>query len=840
MKKIYQTLIALVLIPSWHTIKAQVSNYVFQTYVGTYSPISGGTVFATSTTDDGAFVNPANPGTNSTTGPGIPIGFSFTFNANVYDVIGLDNNGWIAFGQSTLTPNPVNLNNTGGLGQGISGGSTAPAILQNHIAALGRDLVGNGGTASLRVQTIGTAPNRVCVVQWTNYRPFGGSTSDVLNFQIRLNETTNIIDIVYDTWAVVTSSSGQVGLRGNANTDYNNRSVSTTGSWATSNAGTANTDVVNWNTTLMPGQGRVYEWIPPSPCNAAPAANSVTATFSMVCPNAPNALTILNTYTNTGLTYQWYVSDQSVFGPYTVIPTGTAVGYAAPSVTATSWYQLVISCPAALASTTATPYNVLIAPTTTNSVPYYETFEGITVNNQLPNCSWSASSPTTINQTYTLATANNRIPHTGSKFASFRGATATNGDYFYSNGIEMFPGITYSAATWYITDGGTGWTELSLSYGTSQTSTGLTSIASVTGAVTGQFYQLLSGTFQVPSAGLYYIAIKGKGATSTQFLTWDDLSVTIPCALNSPTLSVVVTPSIVCTGQEVNISVTGADTYSWSTGDLGTAISYTPFSAANLTITGMSSLSGCETQVTQMILPNLAPVVSIFTPTNAVCLGSSATLYAFGANSYVWSNTGTAQTTTVAPTVPTSYTVTGSNASGCTGDAVITIGVLPLPTVTASISNPNTVCAGESVTLTGMGATNYQWQSNSFVILNQEAVIIPYTTTVYTLTGTNLTGCSNSLALAVNVTTCVGIKEQNAGATNISLFPNPANNEVTLQLNNGLVKQIEILDITGRLVAKQESSLDSTVINIQQLAVGTYYLKVKSGSNTEMIKLIKN
>lgn len=840
MKRIYQPLIGLILISGLRTSNAQVSNYVFQTYVGTYAPITGGTVMATSTTDDGAFVNPANPTLNQATGPGIPIGFTFTFNGTPYDVFGVDNNGWIAFGQTTLTPNPVNLNNTG-LGAALSGASTAPAILQNRVAPLGRDLVANGGNASLRVQTIGTAPNRVCVIQWTNYRPFGGSAaSDNLNFQIRLNETTNIVDVVYDSWNIGTSSTAQVGLRGNANTDYNNRIVNATNPWAASIPGTANNSAAAWNATLAPGFGRVYEWLPPNPCNSAPSSNTVVSTFSMVCPNGAIDLGPAFSYSTTGLTYQWYVSTQSAFGPYTTVATGTNIGLSVPNLTATSWYQLVATCPSAFASATLDPVNVMIAPTTTNSVPYFEGFEGIGVNNQLPNCSWLASTPTLVNQTYTIANTGNRIPHTGSKFASFKTNTTAGGDYFYSNGIQMEPGITYSAAAWYITDGTIGWSELSILVGPNQSTLGLLPVTSQTGAVTGQFYQLLDGTFTVPTSGLYYLAIKAVGSAPAQFLTIDDISVTIPCALNAPSLSLVFTPSVICTGQEVNVSVTGADSYSWSTGDLGTVITFTPFGPSNLSVTGTNSVSGCQTTKSELILPNIAPVVSIYAPSSAVCLGSSMSLYAFGANSYTWSNTNTGPSVTVAPTIPTSYTVNGSNSSGCIGQAVFNLGVLSLPSVSASISNPNTVCAGESVTLTGSGASSYQWQSNSIVILTQEAVIVPNASVVYTLTGTNINGCSNTAQLAINVSPCVGINEIAGSGLDLTVFPNPANDAVNLVLSNGLVKQVDLLDLSGRVVMQRQFDSDKAEIDLQNLAAGVYYLKIQSGSQTQVVKLVKN
>ena len=65
----------------------------------------------------------------------------------------------------------------------------------------------------------------------------------------------------------------------------------------------------------------------------------------------------------------------------------------------------------------------MVAGTTTNTVPYFEGFEGITQNNQLPNCSWMATSPGTICLTYTGTpppTVYNRIPKSGTKFGSFR------------------------------------------------------------------------------------------------------------------------------------------------------------------------------------------------------------------------------------------------------------------------------------------------------------------------------------------------------------------------------------------------------------------------------------
>jgi len=837
MKKIYKTLMIAAASVIAISAQAQVNLYGFSQFAGTYSPISGGTVFATSTTDDGAFVNPANPTLNQTTGPGIPIGFNFNFNFNTYDVFGIDNNGWIAFGQSALTPNPVNLNNTG-LGAGISGASTAPAILQNRVSAFGRDLVSNSG--SLRVETVGSAPNRECVIQWSNYKVFSGS--DNLYFQIRLKETTNVIDIVYGSSTITSTTGGQVGIRGNSNTDFSNRSVVSPTVWANSVAGTANTSVCNIApSSLQPANGQTYEWTPPPPCSGAPASNTVASTFSMICPGGATSLNLTNSYTTTGITYQWYVSDQSAVGPFTVVPTATNSSFAASNVTVTSWYQAVITCSVGPQSSTATPVNVTIAGTTTNSVPYYEGFEGIIANNQLPNCSWAASNLPTINQTYTLAAANNRIPHTGSKFASFRFGTNTNGDYFYSNGIQMEPGITYSAAVWYITDGALGWSNLSLNLGTSQSSVGLTPVASVTGAVTGSFYQLLSNTFTVSTSGLYYIAIKCIGNSTPNFLTFDDLSVTIPCSLNSPTVALTTSPPNLCADEEITISATGADEYTWNTGELTSSISFTPFSTnVNVSVVATNSISGCSTTLTPMLSVNPSPVVSIFVPTPSVCLGSSATLFAFGASSYTWSSGSLASSATVTPSAPTAYTVRGSNATGCQGTAIAVIGVNTLPNVIASSTAPNELCVGETATLTGNGALTYQWINNSVIILTQQAYVNPMASTVYTLIGTDIHNCSASTQVTVNVSQCTGLNEMTSRLNGVKLYPNPSNGNFTVELSNGLTKQVIVSDLTGRVVLKGNSFEDKVNMNIDGLAAGVYSVKIVSGNASEIIKLVKN
>lgn len=327
----------------------QVSLYSFTQFSDTYVAITGGTVFGNTTSDDQRFVDPTIPlGGTTLTGPGIPIGFNFTYNGNVFDRIAINNNGWISFGQSTLTPNPVNINSSSSY-NALSATSTAPALLSNRIAGLARDLQGQTGS-EIRVETIGATPNQTCVVQWTNYRRFGG-TGDAFNFQIRLSETTNVINVIYGTFTTTTAGTAQVGLRGTANTDFNNRDVATTGNWATSIAGAANSAVVNFNGTLVPASGQNYQWTPPPVCSGSPNSGVASISSATGCPNAAFILNATGLTSALGITLQWY-SSPSPTGPWSAITNATMVPYST-STTTTTYYQVVSTCSVSALSATS-------------------------------------------------------------------------------------------------------------------------------------------------------------------------------------------------------------------------------------------------------------------------------------------------------------------------------------------------------------------------------------------------------------------------------------------------------------------------------------------------------
>jgi gliding motility-associated-like protein len=74
------------------------------------------------------------------------------------------------------------------------------------------------------------------------------------------------------------------------------------------------------------------------------------------------------------------------------------------------------------------------------------------------------------------------------------------------------------------------------------------------------------------------------------------------------------------------------------------------------------------------------------------------------------------------------------------------ISINALPTVNAGVDQ--NICAGNSVTLSGSGATAYTWNNG----VTNAVSFSPSTTTTYTVTGVGVNGCSNTDQVTINVT----------------------------------------------------------------------------------------
>lgn len=594
--------------------------------------------------------------------------------------------------------------------------------------------------------------------------------------------------------------------------------------------------------TATPDPGAYEMYI--TPCSGAAAPNSVVTPSYVLCPNTTLNIALASTFTNTGYSMQWQ-SSNSVFGPYTAISGATLPSFNTGLLATTIYYNVLISCANGGGTVTATAGTVLVAPPIIDNVPYFEGFEGINFNNELPNCSWYTA-PGSGALTYTSSLSGNRYAMTGVKFGSFA-STASGPTYVYSNGINLLPGITYSAALWYINDpiNYYPWSDLSILLGTSQSTNGLSSIASTTAATFA--YNLLSNTFTVGTAGVYYIAVRATSAPgSSPYLSWDNLSVTIPCQLNSPELFVNSLGTTICSNKPLTLNATGADTYEWTSNLTNTMVISTgsvtivnPASSTTYYVSGTSTLSGCTSSLSQVITVLPAPALAIFAPSLSICEGESTSLSAQGAVSYNWSHGVLGTPITVTPTITTTYSVVGVATNGCSSLQTIVINVNALPTVSATVSSYQ-LCKGDNVTLTGSGASSYQWSSaSSLVQFGNPLVTTVQSSGGYTMTGTDVNGCSGSAKFVIDVDACTGINELVNQQNDISAYPNPTAGFVKISANGAEIKSVDVFDATGRIIFSDSIKNSAAEINISQLPNGIYSVKVNTGETVKYLKIIK-
>ena len=224
-----------------HTADSAVNQYSFSSSQGIYSPIQG-TILFTGAWDD----------SNTAL---LPLPFHFYFNGIDFDSLSVSSNGFITLGALTST---------------VYCGLRASGF--NSIAAYGTDLMGNPGS-TVQYGVSGLAPFQQFIIQWTDCSPYQ-STVDHFNFQIILNQTSNVIQIIYGSFLVQTTmeennclamptESGNVGLKGSSATDLNIRSITNgVNDWNTSIAGSDLQAVCNLSPTNFPSEGTTYTWTP--------------------------------------------------------------------------------------------------------------------------------------------------------------------------------------------------------------------------------------------------------------------------------------------------------------------------------------------------------------------------------------------------------------------------------------------------------------------------------------------------------------------------------------------------------------------------------------------------
>lgn len=396
-----------------------------------------------------------------------------------------------------------------------------------------------------------------------------------------------------------------------------------------------------------------------------------------------------------------------------------------------------------------------------------------------------------------------------------------------------------------------------------------------------------NGSSVSPGSTTVY-TLTATGASTCAAIVTKTVTVNLP-----PSISITPTLSSICAGQSVNLTASGANTYTWSHGGAngssqspsvttiysvnatsaagctntavktvsvisspsitansggicaGQSFTISPTGADTYTVSGGSLVvtptitstysvtgalnSGCVATNTAIVTVTVSTPPVISVNSGSICAGQSFTINPSGANSYSVSGGNLV----VSPSLNTTYTVTGSNVAGCNSNPVISsVNVISLPTLSIS-SSESILCLGQSAVLTVSGANSYTWNTSS----NTNTIVVsPSVTTVYSVTGANSQGCSSQTQITQNVSTCTSIETSANDDKLFNLFPNPSTGIFIIQSHE--IAKYEIYDIIGQKIQNSELQLGTNEISLSSQPKGVYIIIIELNQKIIRYKMI--
>lgn len=303
-----------------------------------------------------------------------------------------------------------------------------------------------------------------------------------------------------------------------------------------------------------------------------------------------------------------------------------------------------------------------------------------------------------------------------------------------------------------------------------------------------------SNSINVSQSGVYTVtATNVEGCTATANVT---------VSVNSLPIITINGNTTICEGSTTTLTASGADSYSWNTGDNTASVNISAFGV--YTVTGTST-AGCANTADVTVLVSQLPVITIAGETD-ICAGESTTLTANGGATYLWSN-GTTESTLTTSTAG-NYQVIGYNEAGCNSIASATVNVWQPATSEFPIECPDSC---------------YTWNGQAYCATGD-----------YTQTLQTVHGCDSVVTLHLTIT--VGIDDYDV-IGNIVLYPNPASQYVDVRVDGDMVVNgIEVYDMYGKLVRVSET----THINVVDFADGIYLVRVTTDKGMVTKRFVKN
>jgi hypothetical protein len=299
------------------------------------------------------------------------------------------------------------------------------------------------------------------------------------------------------------------------------------------------------------------------------------------------------------------------------------------------------------------------------------------------------------------------------------------------------------------------------------------------------------------------------------------ITVTINALPSTPIISASGNTSF-CTGGSVDLTSSATTGNSWSTSSTSQAITVATSGSYTVTVTDNNGCSATSTAT--VVNVSSAPAPTINASATAACSGETVTLTSSTADAYLWSNGDTTQAIQVTASGNFSVITTNSNACDGVGTSVqTTVTFTTTPSAAASFSTNGNVV---TFTNTSTGASSYSWDFSDFTNSSAASPSHAFISNgSYPVILTAINGaCTDTLLLTVNIT--VGIEEL-MGLNNITIYPNPANENLVVAFDNqsGSAFKLLVSDRVGRIIQTidvQDEDQNFVTMNVSSLANGMY------------------
>ncbi len=318
----------------------------------------------------------------------------------------------------------------------------------------------------------------------------------------------------------------------------------------------------------------------------------------------------------------------------------------------------------------------------------------------------------------------------------------------------------------------------------------------------------------LPAGNFIATVTDANGCIQTQAFTINSSS--------GPTLNLTASTNVTCNGgtngTATVVASAGATpyTYSWSTGQTTSAVNNLP--AGNHTAT-VTDNNGCSTSVPVVITSPAAIQIqtSITTASCGLANGSATALASGGAPTYTysWNTTPVQNTATANNIIAGNYTVTATDANGCSSTATAIVTGTSNPTIT--ISKTDVTCfGGNNGTATatiGAGTAPYSvtWSNAATGLTVSNLIAGNYSATV-----TDVAGCSATANFTITQPTAISLATSSTAATCGS-----SNGSATVVISGG----------TGPFSTQWNTSPVSSGLSINNIPAGTYILTVSDNNS---------